>query len=101
MLLKPLALIAVKTEATTGGLFQLPSVGMASSVFPKFHPGFKASKRAWAVIGVKVEPAQAAAEVPVAVALVMTDVELFEIVESVVGVADASVELIVPGIHWE
>lgn len=30
------------------------SVGMASKVFPKFQPGFKAEKKDWAVTEVKV-----------------------------------------------
>jgi hypothetical protein len=29
--------------ATTGALFHDPSFGMASSVFPRFHPGFRAA----------------------------------------------------------
>lgn len=52
-LLNPLALMSANVEATTGGLFHEPSVGIASSVFPKFHPGFSAANAADAVIGVK------------------------------------------------
>ena len=39
--------------ATTGGLFQDPSVSTASSVLPRFQPGFRAEKKVWAVTGVK------------------------------------------------
>jgi hypothetical protein len=53
----PLAFISANVEATTGGLFHDPSVGMASRVFPRFHPGSNAANAADAVIGVK-GPAQ-------------------------------------------
>jgi hypothetical protein len=51
-LLNPLALTSVKVLATTGGLFQEPSSGVASRVFPKFHPGLSAAIAAEAVTGV-------------------------------------------------
>jgi hypothetical protein len=35
---------------TTGGLFQDPSVSIASRVLPKFQPGLIAVKNSWAVI---------------------------------------------------
>ena len=41
-------------EAITGGLFHDPSSGIASRVFPKFHPGFRAANAADAVTGVNV-----------------------------------------------
>jgi hypothetical protein len=41
--------------STTGGLFQLPSVGIASSVLPTFQPGLRAARKAEAVIDVKDE----------------------------------------------
>lgn len=103
MLLNPAALISEKVDATTGALFQLPSVGIASSVFPKFHPGLRAAKAAEALIGVKV-PLQAAAAVPVATTLLLV-LEAFTeevLVASVVCVEvadDAIEELAVPGIH--
>jgi hypothetical protein len=50
--LNPLALTAANVPATTGGLFQEPSSGIASRVFPKFHPGFSAAMAAEAVTGV-------------------------------------------------
>ena len=52
--MKPAALTSSKVAATTGGLFQSPSVCVASRVFPRFHPGFKAATKADAEIGVKV-----------------------------------------------
>ena len=52
--MKPLALISLKVTAFTGGLFQDPSSGVASRVFPKFHPGLNAAKAADAETGVKV-----------------------------------------------
>lgn len=102
--LKPFAWIAAKTEATTGGLFQLPSVGTASSVFPKFQPGFSCAKAADAVIGVKV-PVHFAPEVPVAlvavdVALLTTVVDV-EILLTTVVDDDTTVVLAVPGMHWK
>jgi len=39
--------------ATTGALFHDPSSGMASSVFPRFHPGLRPAYAADAVTGVK------------------------------------------------
>jgi len=32
-------------DATTGGLFQDPSVSTASSVLPRFQPGLRAAKK--------------------------------------------------------
>jgi len=106
-LLNPAALISEKVEATTGAFPQSPSVGTASSVFPKFHPGLSAAKAAEAVMGVNV-PVQAAAAVPVATTLLVLEaltedvlVALTDVlVCSVVGVDDAT-ELAVPGIHCE
>ena len=54
-LLNPLACTWEKVVACTGGLFHDPSLGTASRVFPKFHPGFNDAKAAEAVTGVKVE----------------------------------------------
>lgn len=52
--MKPAALTSSKVAATTGGLLQSPSVCVASRVFPRFHPGFKAATKADAEMGVKV-----------------------------------------------
>ena len=52
--MKPAALTSSNVVATTGGLLQSPSVCVASSVFPRFHPGFKAATKADAEMGVKV-----------------------------------------------
>ena len=52
--MKPAALTSSKVAATTGGLLQSPSVCVASRVFPRFHPGFKADTKADAEMGVKV-----------------------------------------------
>lgn len=41
--MKPAALASSKVAPTTGGLFQEPSVGTASNVLPKFHPGLIAA----------------------------------------------------------
>ena len=92
-------------EATTGGLFHDPSSGIASSVLPKFHPGFRAANAAEAVIGVKV-PVQD--DVPVAEAELNDEVEDFDVeedfeevlvwVDSVVA-TDVAVVLAVPGTH--
>ncbi len=48
--MKPAALTSLNVVATTGGLLQSPSVCVASSVFPRFHPATKAD----AEMGVKV-----------------------------------------------
>jgi hypothetical protein len=53
MLLNPLAWISEKVMGWTGGLFQEPSVGIASRVLPRFHPGFSPANAALAVIGIK------------------------------------------------
>jgi hypothetical protein len=53
MLLNPLAWISAKVMGWTGGLFQEPSVGVASRVLPRFHPGFSPANAALAVIGMK------------------------------------------------
>jgi hypothetical protein len=53
MLLNPLAWISAKIMGWTGGLFQEPSVGIASRVLPRFHPGFSPANAALAVIGMK------------------------------------------------
>ncbi len=60
MLLKPLALIASKVDGTTGGLFQDPSVGVASSVLPKFHPGLRRANASVADMGLNSEFGQRA-----------------------------------------
>jgi hypothetical protein len=44
-----------KVEPTTGGLFQDPSVSVASRVLPRFHPGLIASKNLPAETGEKDE----------------------------------------------
>jgi hypothetical protein len=72
MLLNPLAWISAKVEATTGGLFHDPSVGVASSVFPKFHPGFRPANATEAVIGVNI---------PVQEDLAVAEAELVDIFE--------------------
>lgn len=78
--MKPAALTSSKVAATTGGFFQSPSVGVASRVFPRFHPGFKAATKADAEIGVKVPvhvftlDVEAAEELFITDELVSTDV---------------------------
>lgn len=118
--LKPLAWTWEKVAATTGGLFHDPSSGVASRVFPRFHPGLSAAYAAEAVTGVK-----AAVQAPVAVVddllvdedlvdededVLVDDVDLellvLVFVVKVVAVLDALVLLVldaeaVPGTHWE
>lgn len=114
--MKPWALTVVNVPATTGGLFQEPSSGVASRVFPKFHPGLSAAIAAEAVTGVNaaVQPACTVEdtdevllevdeilvvdlELEVVIVVVGFEVELDEVF--VVRVVDA--ELAAPGIHWE
>lgn len=52
-LLNPPALTVEKVPAATAGLFQDPSSGTASNVFPRFHPGLNAANAAKALTGVK------------------------------------------------
>ena len=47
-------LTVLNVEKSTGGLFQLPSVGIASNVFPRFQPGFEPVTHADAVMGCQV-----------------------------------------------
>ncbi len=54
MLLKPFSTISTSVASVTGGLFQDPSSGTASSVFPRLQPGFNPANAADAVIGVNV-----------------------------------------------
>jgi len=78
-LLNPFAAMSAKVEGWTGGLFQDPSSGVASSVFPKFHPGFNAANAADAEIGVN-----AAVHDALVVAVAMLD-ELKEVDGVVIG----------------
>jgi len=54
MLLNPAAFTSSNVDATTGALFQEPSFGTASRVFPKFHPGLIAATYVLAETGLKV-----------------------------------------------
>jgi hypothetical protein len=49
-LLKPAVLASSKVAPTTGGLFQEPSVGVASNVLPRFQPGLIAATQFAAVV---------------------------------------------------
>jgi hypothetical protein len=53
--LYPDFLMSSNVAATTGGLFQLPSVSIASSVLPTFHPGLMLAKNFAAVMVAKDE----------------------------------------------
>jgi hypothetical protein len=68
MPLKPAAFTSSNVVATTGGLFQEPSVSTASRVLPRFQPGLMFAKNADAEIGVKV-PGHVAPPVGVAEAV--------------------------------
>jgi hypothetical protein len=115
MLLNPRAAIAENVAGTTGGLFQDPSFGVASSVLPRFHPGFRPANAAEAVTGVKAA-VQAPAVVDDADVLVLVANEVFvlevafevelEVLADVERVVALLVEVeldVVPvsGIHWE
>lgn len=103
MLLKPVDWISCKVEAWTGALFHDPSSGVASSVFPKFHPGFSPANAAEAVTGVK-----AAVQDPAAVVVPATVEEaLVLLLTCVVRVVPAEITGVVatpdpvPGTHCE
>jgi len=103
-------------EAWTGGLFQDPSSGVASSVFPKFHPGFNAANAAEAEIGVKAAvhdaPVVAVAMLDELKEVVGVDMGL-EVIDVLLKVEDGLVDVLkvvatdvletapVPGIHCE
>jgi len=70
MLLNPAARISSNVAGTTGGLFQEPSFGTASRVFPRFQPGFKPANAADAETGVKAAVHELAAVVEAAALLV-------------------------------
>lgn len=104
--LKPADLIESKVEGTTGALFQSPSFWTASSVLPRFQPGFKEAMYAEALTGVNVPvhltlPLVVGVEVGVVevdggVEVVIVDkVELDVVIEAEVD------EVAVPGTHWE
>ena len=96
--------MTARVEASTGALFHDPSLGTASRVLPKFHPGFNAANAADAVTGVK-------AAVHDCTAVGVAIVEVFEVetivlvcVLSVVAVEDRTEVLGVaigpaPGMH--
>jgi hypothetical protein len=114
--LNPLALTAANVPATTGGLFQEPSSGIASRVFPKFHPGLRAAIAAEAVTGVK-----AAVQAPcvvedidevvlevdeillvdldVVLVVIGLEVELLDVVFEVLVVKVVGADVAVPGTH--
>ena len=115
-LLKPAFFTSLKVEATTGGLFQEPSFGVASRVFPRFQPGWSAATKSDAEMALNV-PVQVAApeEVVVFVAdelvvVVVVDFSVVDVAELVVVVVmvvvtellDVVVALVVavPGTHW-
>lgn len=113
--MNPSAFTAEKVAGVTAGLFQDPSSGTASNVFPRFHPGFNAANAAEAVTGVNAA-VQADWTVEVAAELVFED-EVMDVigleVVDVVGmeVADVVLDFVVvvrvvgtvvvavPGIH--
>lgn len=102
-------------------MFHDPSFGIASRVFPKFHPGFNAFTAAEAVTGVnaghapEVVPAavvvvatvvgtRVVEEVLIDVVVVLTDVvEVLMVVTAAVVVllVVAAEDGAVPGTHWE
>jgi len=106
--------MSANVEGTTGGLFQSPSLGVASRVFPKFHPGLRSLNAAEAVTGVKV-PVQVTAavldeateDVDIAVELVTVELVTVELVLVVVDRVVAEAELVAldtaahefPGMH--
>jgi hypothetical protein len=94
MLLNPLAWISAKVMGCTGGLFQEPSVGIASRVFPRFHPGFSPANASLAVIGTKgvVQIFVAATE-----AVLDRAVDMLAIVDAVAALLIGSPG----GVHWE
>lgn len=83
--MKPAAFTSSKVDDTTGGLFHEPSSGVASSVFPRFHPGLRLATKSAAEMGVNV-PAHV-----VEGAEEVEDAEADEVVVVVVAVA---------GTHW-
>jgi hypothetical protein len=102
ILLKPCALMLENTEGTTGGLFHDPSSGVASSVFPRFQPGFRALNAADAVTGVKVpvqvdDPVgEAECELTLeALDVVKADEDTFEVVEADEDALDVVTEVLV------
>jgi hypothetical protein len=105
--------MSANVEATTGGLFQDPSSGVASSVLPKFQPGLRAANAAEAVMGVKV-PVQE--DVAVAETELDEDFDVEEDFEDALAIVDkvvateldllvelddllVALELAVPGTH--
>jgi hypothetical protein len=100
MLLNPAVLTSSNVAATTGALFQDPSSGTASKVFPKFHPGLMAATYALAEMDLKVvvhDPVGAADVVDDLVELLVTVLELDTFVE-----VEVLVEELEPGPsrHW-
>lgn len=112
-LLKPAFFTSVKVEATTGGLFQEPSLGVASRVFPRFQPGWRAATKSDAEMALNV-PVQVAAPEEVVVCVAVELVVVVVVVFSVVDVAELVVVVVVtelldvvvalvvavPGTHW-
>lgn len=106
--MKPAALTSSKVAATTSGLFQSPSVSIASRVFPRFHPGFKAATKADAEMGVKVPvhvfplDAEAAEELDMTDELVLTDVVRVVLVLTLDATADTALAVVaVPVTHCQ
>lgn len=108
-LLKPAFFTSVKVEATTGGLFQEPSLGVASRVFPRFQPGWSAATKSEAEMALNA-PVQVAAPAEVVVCVAVELVVAFSVVDvaelvvvvvvtELLDVVDVLV-VAVPGTHW-
>jgi hypothetical protein len=106
--LKPPFFTVSKVDATTGALFQDPSSGTASRVFPRFQPGCRAETKLAAEIALNVPVHDDPVAVAVAVAVcAVVFVVVASVVAAVVVVAfvmvtpDAVVvpPVVVPGIH--
>lgn len=105
--MKPAAFTVSNVDATTGTLFQDPSPGTASRVFPKFQPGCRAETKLEAEIALKVPlqtaPLELAEEVCAVVFVVVVKVVAVAVVVArVVVTADVVVvaPVVVPGRHW-
>lgn len=91
----PAAFTISNVDPTTGSLFQEPSSGIASRVFPKFQPGLSLSMKSAAEIEAK-SPVQVAPAVDVADAVVEIDGEVGVVVE----VTSVSWFVVAAGTHW-
>lgn len=92
-LLNPAALTSSNVLSTTGGLFHDPSLGIASSVLPRFHPGLMALTKSAAETSAKV-PGHADGAA-LALALAEEDEDLAEVVDCAELDARAVLDVIV------